>query len=128
MPQHEMPKIFKNTNRCSRGSMPQVGATCMFSHGHRLSITGFVPQAKEFDRPEIHQGARCEVLGFVQQKRHPNIVVVKFSHADQEDLVSPECLIPLVLTQFGYELFQSSPELLATLSDIECRKDRYENN
>ncbi len=112
-----LPQIYKKTDRCSGVNDPIIGERHMFSHALQLTIDEFVPQKKLFERKEIHQGTRCVVIGRIN-----NIVIVKFDHSDQEDLVSPEFLIPLELTSFGKELLATDPELLATVETLTCKE------
>lgn len=121
-----IPKIFKETDRCSREKMPGIGQRCMFSHALRLLRNEFVPQERPFRRDGIHQGAQCKVLGFIFPD--PSVVVVRFDCSDQDDLVSPEFLIPLKLTTFGEMLLNSSPKLLAILVNFNVERMKHEDN
>lgn len=108
-----LPQIFKKTNRCSESDMPLIGSRCMFSHARQLTLDEFVPQKKLFEREEIHQGARLLILAHLN-----HTVRVRFEHSDQDDIVSPEFLIPMELTKFGKELLAQSPKLLAAVEKL----------
>ena len=110
-----LPQIFKKIDRCSESNMPEIRARCMFSYALQLTHNEFVPQDKLYEREEIHQGARCVVLAQLD-----HVIRVRFERSDQEDVVSPEFLIPLELTRFGRELLDSDPDLLAAVERITC--------
>jgi len=93
--------------------MPSIKARCLFSHALKLTKNEFVPQPRAFEREEIHQNARCTVIGL-----NPHTVKVRFDQAEINDIVSPEFLIPLELTKFGELVTKKSPELAQKLETL----------
>ena len=112
--QTKLKSIYKKKDRYSGWpDVPPINQRCMFSHALQLTEDEFVPQPKLFVRDEIHQGARCNVVGYIE-----HIPLVRFDGSDREDMVSPEFLIPLELTIFGRELLKASPDLVSLAESL----------
>lgn len=109
-------RITKKGERFSGYHRPSIGERLVFLPLKRLTKMIFVPEARVFDREEIFIGARCKVVGL---KKH--VIEVRFEGAVEDDLVSPEDLMTLELTEFGKMIFgdfDMSAELTNFLQEI----------
>ena len=112
-----LPTLLKTPTRFSEERRPPVGSTVIFSHAFQLLLTDFVPEAKDFNRDEIYNGAEAKVI-----ENKKNIVEVLFNGSEQTDLVSPEFLTTGELTAAGEKLFQHkgmSAELRKCLLELQ---------
>jgi len=93
--------IFKNTERFSQAKMPKPGQKCFYCPGHWLVPDVFVPEYRTCVKPYIRPFAICEV---VEPHKDKHLVYVRFGSQQETDLVSPDFLIPVVLTDRGKEM------------------------
>lgn len=110
MPVSSMPLLFKDrqTDRYSESKRPVEGERCFFSHALCLIQGEFVERKKEFVFEWIKQNAVVRVIGNTM-----HLVEVMFDGASESDLVSPEFLKRVELTEFGQVFFDQtrmSPE------------------
>jgi len=94
-------KMFKQTKRFSVLDRPTKDSKVFFSHCKVLTTSGVIKEIdrKFTNRKYLKKNSICKVICNTQ-----NLVLVKFPKANDTDLVSPEFLINLELTQKGQEI------------------------
>ena len=98
-----LPKAFKPAERFSQSRRPARGDRCRFSPAIQLTLDLYASKAFSSNRPELYSGALCVI-----KANTPHLVIVRFDKASRDDLVSPEFLKPLKLTDFGQAVLASS--------------------
>ncbi len=93
--------IFKNTERFSKTNMPKPGQECFYCPGHWLVPDVFIPEYKTCVKPYIRPFAICKVL---EQNKKMHLVSVRFGTQEETDVVSPDFLLPVVLSDAGKEM------------------------
>ena len=93
--------IFKDTERFSESNMPKPGQKCFYCPGHWLVPDIFIPEYKTCVKPYIRPFAICEVADNLKSK---HLVRVRFVGQQEIDVVSPDFLLPVVLTDKGKEM------------------------
>ena len=97
--------IFKDTERFSESNMPKPGQKCFYCPGHWLVPDIFIPEYKTCVKPYIRPFAICEVL---EPRKHKHLVNVRFEGQQEIDIVSPDFLLPVVLSnkaeESGYKI------------------------
>ena len=75
-----LPSLFKEPTRFSAEKRPRVGSTAVYSHAFQLTLSEFVPEAKDIGRNEVFNGAEVKIVS-----NRPNVIEVLFEGAERTD-------------------------------------------